>query len=65
MDEVFSEAVSLLASHPKLGKPGKVQGTREWIPHARYRLVYEVDHSTVWILALVHTARPWPPIQAQ
>ena len=41
-----------------------IPGTREWIPHASYRLVYEVDedHGAVWILALVHTARQWPPV---
>jgi plasmid stabilization system protein ParE len=35
-------------------------GTRELIPHESYRLVYEVEGDTVWILALVHTARMWP-----
>jgi len=46
-----------------MGKVGTVPGTREWIAHASYRLVYEVDedHGAVWILALVHTARQWPP----
>ena len=48
---------------PGLGKPGKIAGTREVIPHQNYRLVYEVAEAdgTVWVLALVHTARQWPP----
>lgn len=61
MDEVFAEAAARLAGHPHLGKTGQVPGTRELIPHESYRLVYEVRNEAVWILALVHTARTWPP----
>jgi plasmid stabilization system protein ParE len=61
MDERFAEAASHLATHPLLGKAGQIPGTRELIPHESYRLVYEAQGDTVWILALVHTARPWPP----
>ena len=60
MDELFAKAAARLAEHPLLGRTGKIPGTRELIPHESYRLVYEVDGDTVWILALVHTARLWP-----
>ena len=62
MDALFSAAAARLAAHPKLGKAGKVAGTRELVAHESYRLVYEIDGSTVWVLALVHTARQWPPV---
>ncbi|MBB2687789.1 UNVERIFIED_ORG: plasmid stabilization system protein ParE [Rhizobium etli] len=63
MDELFSEAAEKLGDFPMLGRMGKIAGTREFIPHESYRLVYEVDEpeNTVWIMALVHTARQWPP----
>lgn len=51
MDELFSDAANLLASYPEMGKIGKISGTRELIPHENYRLVYELDDSTVWVLA--------------
>lgn len=60
MDELFSTAATRLIEHPKLGRPGKIQGTRELIPHESYRLVYEISAETIWILTLVHTARQWP-----
>ena len=63
MDELFSYAVARLADHPKLGRPGKIQGTRELVTHESYRLVYEINDETVWVLALVHTAREWPLIR--
>ncbi len=63
LDELFSEAVKLLSEHPMLGRPGTIEGTREVIPHKSYRLVYEIHLDDVWILALVHTARMWPPVR--
>lgn len=63
MDELFSDAAARLTDHPKLGRPGKIQGTRELAPHESYRLVYEVSGESVWMLALVHTARQWPLVR--
>jgi len=64
MDELFEAAVGRLAEHPLMGRPGQVPGTRALIPHESDRLVYEVQADTVWILALVHTARRWPPARS-
>lgn len=56
-------AAARLANFPLLGKPGQIAGTRELITHENYRLIYEVVEAddTVWVLALIHTARQWPP----
>lgn len=62
MDRLFLEAAADLAHFPQRGPTGLVPGTRELIPHANYRLVYEVEEDTVWILALVHAAQQWPPL---
>jgi addiction module RelE/StbE family toxin len=64
MDELFSTAASRLTTHPMLGHQGIIPGTRETFPHENYRLVYEVHNEHVWILALVHTSRQWPLIEA-
>lgn len=63
MDELFSDAAARLAEYPKLGRLGIISGTHELIPHESYRLVYEIEQETVWVLALVHTAKQWPPLQ--
>lgn len=62
MDELFSDAADRLATSPRIGAIGRVAGTRELIPHESYRLVYEISDDEVWILAVVHTARRWPPV---
>ena len=64
-DALFSAAASRLANLPKIGRPGKIPGTRELMPHENYRLVYEIEAGTVWVLALVHTRRQWPPIRPE
>lgn len=61
MDELFQSAAGLV-KFPQRGKPGKISGTRELIPHENYRLIYEIAEETVWVLALIHTARQWPPV---
>jgi len=61
MDELFSDAAARLTIHPMLGREGKISGTRELILHESYCLMYEVAQETVWVLALVHTARRRPP----
>jgi len=60
MDQLFGEAASRLTDHPHMGKPGHIPDTRELIPHPSYRLVYTINQDTIWVLALVHTARLWP-----
>ncbi|PCE27975.1 addiction module toxin RelE [Paraburkholderia acidicola] len=63
MDELFSDAAAQLEYFPELGGPGRIEGTRELIPHESYLLVYEIEGDTVWMLALVHTSRQWPPLR--
>lgn len=63
VNQLFSLAAAKLATPPRIGKPADVPGVRELVPHERYRLAYEIaPDGTVWILALTHTARRWPPL---
>lgn len=64
MDELFSVAAATLVDFPDKGRLGTVMGTRELIPHENYRLVYQTEKDAVWILALVHVARMWPPLSS-
>ena len=55
-------AVDKLAAFPGLGRPGRVEGTRELIPGALpYVVVYETSRRSVLILRVLHTAQAWPP----
>ena len=61
MDELFSDAAARLGTFPKMGKEGRVPGTRELRVHRSYMLVYEMIDDVAWILSSVHTSRQWPP----
>ena len=63
LDAIFSTAASRRAEHPQIGRIGKTTGTREWVVHASYRMVYEISNESVWILALIHTSRLWPLVR--
>jgi addiction module RelE/StbE family toxin len=55
------QAVSLLAEHPKMGRNGRLPGTRELvIARCPYIIAYRLSGADVHILAVVHTSRRWP-----
>jgi toxin ParE1/3/4 len=55
------EATQLLASHPDLGRPGRVPGTRELIlRNFPYLIPYRVRDNNVEILRVFHASREWP-----
>ena len=51
----------LLAENPKLGRAGRVPGTRELIiPDTPYIVPYRVRGSKIEITRVYHTSRRWP-----
>ncbi|MBM2812221.1 MAG: hypothetical protein HW416_2980 [Chloroflexi bacterium] len=57
------DRVALLAEYPALGRPGRVDGTRELVvAQTPYIVPYSVDRRTesVIILRVLHGARRWP-----
>jgi addiction module RelE/StbE family toxin len=61
LDERFREVTERLSRFPRLGRPGRVPNTREFVAHRNYIIVYEVDDDAVRILRVLHSARQWPP----
>lgn len=54
-------AADSLALHPEMGRPGRVEKTRELVVSGLpYILPYALKKSEVRILAVLHTARKWP-----
>jgi len=66
MDERIGSGAQKLAATPFKGRPGRVPGTREWVIHKSYILVYECDEDSgaIYINAVLHTSRQWPPEEA-
>ena len=56
--ETIETQVSLLATQPALGRPGRVLGTRELvISNTHYIVPYRIKNDTVEILRVFHTSR--------
>ena len=54
-------AVKSLAQQPKMGRPGRVYGTRELVvSDTPFVVPYRVVGSEVQILSVLHGARDWP-----
>jgi toxin ParE1/3/4 len=57
----IAEAVALLATHPAVGRPGRVAGTRELlVSNTRYLIPYRVRLEVVEIMRVFHASRRPP-----
>ncbi len=61
VDEAISEAVARLVDFPHSGRPGLLSETREIFAYKHYRIVYAIRDDALWIVAVLHTSRQWPP----
>jgi toxin ParE1/3/4 len=53
--------VAILADHPKIGRPGRVEDTRELVVfRTRYIVAYRIMSDAVTVLRVLHEARRWP-----
>jgi toxin ParE1/3/4 len=62
-DDEIERQIGLLTDHPRMGRPGRVAGTRELVISstpfiAVYRLV---GAERIEVLHLLHGAQGWPP----
>jgi len=61
VDDRIETQVEVLAEFPEIGRPGRVEGTREFvILRTPYIAAYSVRAETVWILRVLHGAQQWP-----
>jgi toxin ParE1/3/4 len=61
MDDRIQSHVEMLDKFPQLGRPGRIEDTRELvIPHTPYIATYRISSTTVRILRVLHGAQQWP-----
>lgn len=61
LDTRISQAAQRLTKFPKLGRPGRQEGSREFVVTPSYILIYEIRDHEIWVLNVVNTRRRWPP----
>lgn len=61
IDERIRARVMGLAQFPQMGRPGRVEGTRELvISGTPYIAAYRIDGEAIRILRVLHGAQQWP-----
>ena len=61
--DLLIRQASLLDANPKMGRPGRMKNTREWVVHPNYVIVYWVGDdsmSPILILRVLHASQSWP-----
>lgn len=54
-------ALEAVRRHPEIGRPGRVEGTRELvIPGTPFIVAYRMKAARIELLSVIHGARRWP-----
>ena len=62
-DDEIERQVNMLHDHPKMGRSGRVKGTRELvISRTPFVAVYRIQADTIQILRLLHSSQQWPNV---
>ena len=56
----IQDKVGRLPAHPKRGRMGRVEGTRELVVRPNYIVVYAEDATSVVVIRVLHAAQMWP-----
>lgn len=60
-DEQIERQINMLLAHPKMGRPGRVTGTRELvISGTPFVVIYRLQEQSIEVLRLLHSAQQWP-----
>ncbi len=61
VDDRIESQVELLTDTPEIGRPGRIEGTRELvIRKTPYIAAYRIEGDTIRILRVLHGAQQWP-----
>ena len=60
-DERIERQINMLLAHPKMGRPGRVTGTRELvISGTPFVVIYRLQEQSIEVLRLLHSAQQGP-----
>ena len=60
-DQEIERQINVLLAHPKMGRPGRVTGTRELvISSTPFVVIYRLQGQSIDVLRLLHSAQQWP-----
>ena len=60
LETLIHERVEMLRTFPAAGRRGRVEGTRELVPHPNFIVIYQADATTVDVIRILHARRLYP-----
>jgi toxin ParE1/3/4 len=60
LSDELTEAAERLPLMPYVFRPGRELGTREYVVHPNYILIYEIKSHAIEILGVLHAKREYP-----
>ncbi|WP_373746538.1 type II toxin-antitoxin system RelE/ParE family toxin [Neisseria dentiae] len=60
MEDLLTGSAQQLSGAPYIGRVGKISGTREFVAHPNYILVYKIEIGEVHIIRVLHARREYP-----
>ena len=59
-DEEIERQVNMLLEHPKMGRPGRVAGTRELVVSSTpYVVIYRLRAQHIEVIRVLHSSQQW------
>lgn len=60
-DEEIERLVNMLLEHPKMGRPGRVAGTRELVVSSTpFVVIYRLNAQHIEVIRVLHSSQQWP-----
>jgi addiction module RelE/StbE family toxin len=60
IEALVHHSVDTITKAPFAGRPGRTKGTREWVVHPNYVLIYRLTKSHIVILRFLHARQKYP-----
>lgn len=60
LQRAIRERLELTRKFPQIGRPGRLEGTREAIIHPNYLVIYRVTETAIDVLRVLHARQQYP-----
>lgn len=60
LDALIHDTMDRVAKFPNMGRPGRVNDTREIIAHPNYVIVYSTAGDTLVVVSVLHARQEYP-----